>query len=94
MKKNKKQMSGTMISNLSIHKKLLMRSKSTHMKDDDTKKILKLTIVEACLTRDIEIFSKMDPYVIINYNGNIMQTPVLQEAGTNPIWNQTFQINY
>ena len=67
MSKKNIKLSGTMKSNLSIHKKLLLRSKSGHdITDLDNRRMIKITIVEAVLTRDTELFSKMDPYVIIN----------------------------
>lgn len=31
----------------------------------------------------------MDPYVVIEYKGQIFKTPVLDEAGKTPVWNYT-----
>lgn len=42
--------------------------------------------------RDVETFSNMDPYVVIEYNGKTYKTPALQEAGKHPLWNHSFEI--
>jgi hypothetical protein len=55
-------------------------------------KLLKITIVEANLTRDTDFLSKMDPFVTFVYNQNIYNTQVLDEAGKNPKWDRTFEL--
>ena len=65
------------------------RRNSLDIGDD---KLLKITIIEANLTRDTDILSKMDPFVTFIYNQNIYNTQVLDEAGKNPKWNRTFEI--
>ena len=47
--------------------------------------------MDAQLTRDTEIMTKMDPYVIIKYAGKEFKTKVMSEAGKTPVWNQSFQ---
>jgi Ca2+-dependent lipid-binding protein len=44
------------------------------------------------LTRDIETFGKMDPFVQITYNGNTYKTPTHQDGGKAPKWNHTIEI--
>ena len=53
---------------------------------------LNLTVVEAKLIRDTETFGKMDPYCVLNLRGQKYKTNVLDGAGKNPKWNQTFDI--
>ena len=48
---------------------------------------LKITVVEAKLTRDTETFGKMDPYAVLNLRGQKFKTNVLDSAGKNPRWN-------
>ena len=57
-----------------------------------TSSLLTVTVIEAKLYRDVEIFSEMDPYVVIEYNGNTYKTPTIQEAGKHPVWNHSFDI--
>ena len=42
-----------------------------------TSSLLTVTVIEAKLYRDVEIFSEMDPYVVIEYNGNTYKTPTI-----------------
>ena len=53
---------------------------------------LRVTICEAKLTRDTEMFSKMDPYCTMFYKNKSYKTNVKNEAGKKPVWNQTFEI--
>jgi len=53
---------------------------------------LKVTICEAKLTRDTEMFSKMDPYVVMKYKDQELKTKVKDEAGKRPVWNESFSI--
>ncbi|TNV81761.1 hypothetical protein FGO68_gene14942 [Halteria grandinella] len=55
--------------------------------------IISLTIVRGRLFRDTEIFGQMDPFIRIIHKGNRYQTKVHDEAGKNPEWNETFNIN-
>ena len=54
---------------------------------------LKLTVIEAKLTRDTEMFSKMDPYCKIRVRESMFRTKVLNNAGKLPKWNESFEIN-
>ena len=49
-------------------------------------------MIEAFLTRNTEIGSEMDPYVLINYGGKKYKTTVQDEAGKHPVWNESFSI--
>ena len=42
--------------------------------------------MEAQLTRDTEIFSKMDPYIVINTRQQRIRTITMNSAGKNPVW--------
>lgn len=42
--------------------------------------------------RNTELFGQMDPFVVIEINGKKYKTKVLDNAGKNPVWNQTFDI--
>jgi hypothetical protein len=46
--------------------------------------------VEASLSRDIETFGKMDPYVKVKAKGQNLRTRVLADAGKTAVWNQEF----
>ena len=54
---------------------------------------LRLEILEARLTRDTEVFSKMDPYVIIQTRMEKFRTTTKDGAGKTPVWNETFNID-
>ena len=59
------------------------------MTDNSVEKIsgaLTLNIIEAALTRDTEMFGKMDPYVSIKYLKQKVKTPIKDEAGKKPCW--------
>lgn len=51
---------------------------------------MNLTAVGAKLTKDTEMFGKMDPYLIIDIKGKKQQTKVHDNGGKLPVWNQTF----
>lgn len=53
---------------------------------------LSIIICEAQLTRDTEMFSKMDPYVKMTFHKKTYKTRVKDEAGKHPKWNQTFEL--
>jgi Ca2+-dependent lipid-binding protein len=55
---------------------------------------LKLTVVEAKLTRDTEaMFNKMDPFVTLKLGEQNFKTKVLQGAGKTPKWDEAFDFN-
>ena len=49
---------------------------------------LLLSVVEAKLTRNTEMFGKMDPFVKIQIGGVTYTTKVMDNAGKTPVWNQ------
>ena len=53
---------------------------------------LQLKIVSGKLTRDVETFGKMDPYVTCEYLGQKYKTIIHEDGGKNPVWNHTFDI--
>ena len=53
---------------------------------------LKLTVVEAHLTHNTDV-NKMDPYVVIQVREQEFKTKVKQEAGKEPKWNESFNID-
>ena len=53
---------------------------------------LKLTIVEAKLSRDTEYWGKMDPFVVLKYNKEEHKTKEIENAGSTPKWNKSFDI--
>ena len=44
-------------------------------------------VIEGKLYRNTETFGQMDPFILIKHNGAKYRTPVLDDAGKNPIWN-------
>ena len=57
---------------------------------DDVVGLLDIKIVEANLTRDTEMFGKMDPFLELKIGGQqVKKTAVKDEAGKNPVWNET-----
>jgi Ca2+-dependent lipid-binding protein len=51
-----------------------------------------VTVIKGRLIRITEAIGKMDPYVIIEYNGAKYKTDVKDEGGKNPEWNQDLVI--
>ena len=54
---------------------------------------LSLTIVEARLDRDTEMVGKMDPYVVIHNRFQKVRTVTQEEAGKEPVWNETVDLD-
>ena len=55
---------------------------------------LKITVVEANLTRNTETFGKMDPYVKLETRMQKFKTTTINSGGKTPKWTgQTFQID-
>ena len=48
---------------------------------------LKITVLSANLTRNTDMFGKMDPYVLINHLATKFKTPVHRNGGKTPVWN-------
>ena len=53
---------------------------------------LVVTVIKGRLIRITEAIGKMDPYVLIEYNGAKYKTDVKDEGGKNPEWNQDLVI--
>lgn len=53
---------------------------------------MNITIVDAELKDDSDVFSKMDPFVTLLLPGDTVakQTKAHQNAGMAPVWNETF----
>ncbi len=54
--------------------------------------MLHLTIVKGNIMRDTEEFSKMDPFIVVTYNGEKFKTNTCNEGGMTPIWNHLLKI--
>ena len=54
---------------------------------------LKLHVIEALLTRDTELFGKMDPWVKIETRQTKLRTRTLNGAGKTPKWEEVFDID-
>ena len=57
---------------------------------DQTGGLLHVTIIEARLSRDVELFGTQDPYCKIEYMGRKYETQVCLNGGKNPVWNNSF----
>ena len=51
-----------------------------------------MTVIKGKLIRNTETIGKMDPYVLLEYNGGKYRTDVKDEGGKNPVWNQDLVI--
>jgi hypothetical protein len=49
-----------------------------------------LEVVQALMTKDMELIGEMDPYVVLKYQNQKFRTRVHGEGGKTPVWNQTF----
>ena len=54
--------------------------------------MLHLTIVKGNIMRDTEEFSKMDPFIVVTYNGEKYRTNTCDEGGMTPHWNSVLNI--
>ena len=54
----------------------------------NTKGKIKITIVEADLTRDTELIGKMDPCCILKFKGQKLKTATHKSGGKKPRWNK------
>eukprot|EP00271_Cylindrocystis_brebissonii_P014268 TRINITY_DN35576_c0_g1_i1.p1 TRINITY_DN35576_c0_g1~~TRINITY_DN35576_c0_g1_i1.p1 ORF type:complete len:125 (+),score=19.16 TRINITY_DN35576_c0_g1_i1:204-578(+) len=56
--------------------------------------VLKVSVLGAKDLHNTELFTKQDPYVIFYYNGKeVHRTPVDNDGGKNPSWNDDFVLN-
>lgn len=53
---------------------------------------MRITFSRANLVRNTETFSNMDPYVIMEYGSNKFRTQTKDDAGKNPVWDETFEL--
>ena len=51
---------------------------------------INLRVIQARLMHNEDAFSKMDPYVVINCDGQNHKTNTKANAGKYPVWNQNF----
>jgi len=51
-----------------------------------------LTIEGGRNLKNVELFGKQDPYVVLEVGGKKYQTEVAKNGGSNPVWNQTFEV--
>ncbi len=49
-----------------------------------------VTPIQAKLTRDLDTFSKMDPYAVVRVGGQTFATKVHEGGGKTPGWNEKF----
>lgn len=47
---------------------------------------MKINIVQAAYTEDMDSVGKMDPFVVVKYADNNYKTKVAEGAGQNPVW--------
>ncbi|KAI5346428.1 PREDICTED: elicitor-responsive [Prunus dulcis] len=52
--------------------------------------ILEVMLVSAKGLGDTDLFSRMDPYVLIQYKGQERKSSVAREQGSSPVWNERF----
>jgi len=70
----------------------LLQAKNQMVENKPTTGDLAITMIEANLTRDVETFGKMDPYVIFRANGKENRSATIDDAGKTPAWNQSFDV--
>ncbi|KAM1028729.1 hypothetical protein FF1_041283 [Malus domestica] len=52
--------------------------------------LLEVNLVSAKGLGDTDLFTRMDPYVVIQYKGQEKKSSVAREQGSNPEWNEKF----
>ena len=58
-----------------------------------TSGLLQVNVKEARLTRDTEMFGKMDPYVRVTNRMQVVCTSVQKSAGKDPQWHETLDLD-
>lgn len=53
---------------------------------------LQITCIEGKLYRNTELIGKMDPYIVIEHQGNKYKTKVIKDGGNHVIWDDTFTL--
>lgn len=56
------------------------------------KPAMKIRIIQASYSEDLDTLGKMDPFVVVKYADNNYKTNVAQGAGKTPVWKQEFNI--
>ena len=54
---------------------------------------LRIHIIEAKLTRDTEMFGKMDPYAVLQCRESTYRTKVKDNAGKTPKWHEVWELD-
>jgi len=62
------------------------------MAEEEGAGILKLTCIDAKLTRDTEMLGSMSPYITIAFNGNKYKTKIHDNGGKEPVWGDEFTL--
>lgn len=52
------------------------------------KKDMKLRIIQASYTVDLDTLSKMDPFVVVKYNHQNYKTKTVQDGGKTPVFKE------
>ncbi|GFR40445.1 hypothetical protein Agub_g973 [Astrephomene gubernaculifera] len=55
--------------------------------------VISMTIEFAKDLKDVEWFGRMDPYCIVRIGNQRFRTRTAEDAGRDPVWNETFQAN-
>eukprot|EP00198_Chlamydomonas_reinhardtii_P007801 XP_001697138.1 predicted protein [Chlamydomonas reinhardtii] len=55
--------------------------------------LLEVTVEFAKGLKDMDFFSKQDPYAVVELGGQKCKTKTHKNGGTSPVWNETFTIN-
>lgn len=53
---------------------------------------LQILIKEGKLYRNTELFSEMDPFLVLRHNKKKYRTGVIEKGGRHPVWNETLTI--
>ena len=59
---------------------------------DVTNGVLKVSVVDARLDRDVEMIGKMDPYVVLEHGKSKFKTKTHDDGGKTPEWGESFDI--
>jgi hemolysin-activating ACP:hemolysin acyltransferase len=53
-----------------------------------------ITIIDARFTKDKDLLTRMDPYVLVRYGSQEHKTPIARREGKLPVWNDTFCFSF
>ncbi|XP_021910492.1 elicitor-responsive protein 1 [Carica papaya] len=54
--------------------------------------IMEVFLIKAKGLKDADFFGRMDPYVVIQYKGQVRKSSVARSEGKNPVWNEKFKL--